>query len=208
MTWYPDRIPDWFSSLFNDLIWHKDRNTNAVYITFDDGPTPGVTEFVLETLAVYDFKATFFCIGECVARHPDLFQRIQDEGHSIGNHTYNHLNGWNTQDNIYIKNVDKASKVISSKLFRPPYGRVSLKASEKLRNLGYKIIMWDVLSGDFDSKRDGLSCLNNTKKHTQPGSIIVFHDSIKAEERLKNMFKEYCEFLKQHDYISKAITVT
>ncbi len=205
MSWYPDRIPDWFASIFNEFTWHKDRNVNEVYLTFDDGPTPGVTEFVLETLATFNFKATFFCIGKCVEEHPLLFQRIMDEGHAIGNHTHNHLNGWKTTTKDYITNVAKAGEIIPSMLLRPPYGRIKPNQAKELRELGYEIVMWDVLSGDFDPDRNLLSCMSSIKDNTRPGSIIVFHDSMKAQERLINILPGFCEYLVEQSITSRAL---
>lgn len=188
---YLANSPSWLKWLYPSLIWHKSRKEKTVYLSFDDGPIPVVTPFVLNTLKSFKAKATFFCIGDNVAKHPDLYQQILDEGHSVGNHTYNHLRGWDTNDKIYVDNVVQCAKLVKSNLFRPPYGRA--KRSQIL-NLSkgvppdksqYSIIMWDVLSGDFDRKITPQKCLQNVMDHTQNGSIIVFHDSLKAFERLE-----------------------
>lgn len=206
MKFYPDRIPDWFSSLFDQLLWHGDREINNVYLTFDDGPTPGVTEVLLDTLCKFNFKATFFCIGKCVVEHPALFQRILDEGHAVGNHTHNHLNGWNTDSTRYFNNIRKAAALIPSRLYRPPYGKITPEQIQQLRKQGYKIVMWDVLSGDFDTQRTSDSCLQNLKTNTEKGSIVVFHDSLKAAPQLLPIFEEYCHILKNKGLVSKAIS--
>jgi len=211
---FPERVWTFQNS---DLPAVKTRNT--IYLTFDDGPIPEVTLWVLEELKKHHAKATFFCIGENIEKHPDLFRRIIAEGHSVGNHTFNHRNGWKTSTEEYIDNVLKAeeeimkwSKVESlmskdiinpispipnqpstinhqpptlSNLFRPPYGKLTSRQSQILRQKGYKIIMWDVLSGDFDASISEDSCFRNVSENVKPGSIVVFHDSLKAEENLR-----------------------
>lgn len=166
-----------------ELIWNTlDKDT--VYITFDDGPHPCATPFVLNELERYNAKATFFCIGKNVAEQPELFERIKSLGHSVGNHTQNHLNGWKTTTQEYLDNIKIASTYIDSKLFRPPYGRIRKKQARALSELGFKIVMWDVLSADFDTAISPEKCWDNIKQHIEPGSIIVFHDSSKAWERM------------------------
>ena len=206
--WYPDRLPDWFTAWFKLYTWHSDRDKKLVYLTFDDGPTPLVTDYVLELLDTYDFKATFFCIGDCVQRHSDIYKRIISRGHGIGNHTMHHLNRWKTKEAIYLDNVAQASEWIESKLFRPPYGKILPGTAKKLIDNSYKIVMWDVISGDFDTKRSATSCLNNLKKNTRNGSIIIFHDSNKAHEKLQGILPEYFEFLKKEGFFSEKIKHT
>jgi peptidoglycan/xylan/chitin deacetylase (PgdA/CDA1 family) len=171
-----------------ELIWSKVRNHKIIYLTFDDGPIPIVTPFVLETLKIFDAKATFFCIGENISKNPEIYERIKTDGHAIGNHTYNHLRGWSTDDDIYLENIIKCQELTKTSLFRPPYGRIK-KSQIKLLKSKYpeqKIIMWDVLSGDFDLKLSPEKCLKNVIKHTSNGSIVVFHDSLKAQKRLEH----------------------
>lgn len=205
--WYPDRIPDWISRWFTSYLWHGDRDKNIVYLTFDDGPTPLVTDYVLELLDTYDFKATFFCIGDCVQRHSDIYKRIISSGHGIGNHTMHHINGWTSKTDNYLQDVKQAKTFIVSNLFRPPYGKIKPKATQHIKELGYNIIQWDVISGDFDAKRSAISCLNNLKKNTRNGSIIVFHDSDKAHEKLQVILPEYFEFLKRKGFCSNKIKI-
>jgi len=172
---------------YPSLTWHKNRNDKVIYLTFDDGPIPDVTDFVLKTLKAYRAKATFFCIGDNIYKHPDVFENIKNEGHSIGNHTFNHLKGWITPDEIYLKNFQKCQELTKTHLFRPPYGRIKKSQINSLhrQHPDTQIIMWDVLSGDFDVNLSPEKCLGNVIKHTGKGSIVVFHDSLKAYDRLK-----------------------
>ena len=181
---YPVKTPAVAKSLFRGLVWNKDRSSPSVFLTFDDGPTPEITPFVLNELDRYDAKATFFVIGKNAEAHPFLVQEIIDRGHSIGNHTYSHLNGWKTKDEDYFSDVERCDKLVGSDLFRPPYGRISISQARHLSD-GHEVIMWDVLSGDFDTKIDANRCVANVVNNTSNGSIIVFHDSKKAEPRLR-----------------------
>jgi peptidoglycan/xylan/chitin deacetylase (PgdA/CDA1 family) len=177
------KTPYLLKFLFPFLLWSKSKKEKLLYLTFDDGPIPEVTIWVLDILAKYNIKATFFCVGDNVNKFTEIFNRIISEGHTVGNHTYNHLKGWSINNDIYIDNIIKCNEVVKSSLFRPPHGQVSLKQIWLLKKQ-YKIVMWDVLTGDFDSKLTPKKCLLNTIKHTENGSIIVFHDSIKAKENL------------------------
>jgi len=192
MSFYFIKTPKIVASFYKSYIWYHKTEKKEVYLTFDDGPTPKVTEFVLDTLKEYRVKATFFCLGKNIEKYPELFNRIIEEGHTVGNHTQNHLNGWKTKIDKYITNVEKCQKIINSKiasttikLFRPPYGRIKVKQAKQLLNKGYRIVMWSVLSADFDIKITKEKCLENVTKNTKKGDIIVFHDSEKAFERLQ-----------------------
>ena len=176
--------PFWLQWLYPSLIWHKSRKEKSIYLSFDDGPIPVVTPFVLNTLKSFNAKATFFCIGENIEKHPEIYEQILADGHSVGNHTYNHLKGWETENKIYLENVSQCAKLVKSSLFRPPYGR-SKRSQYSVLNTQYSTIMWDVLSGDFDTSITPEKCLKNVMNHTRNGSIIVFHDSLKAFERLE-----------------------
>ncbi|HBK82226.1 MAG TPA: polysaccharide deacetylase family protein [Flavobacterium sp.] len=185
------RTPIFIKRLFFNQIWSLTNSNNVVYLTFDDGPMPGITDWVLNLLEHENIKVTFFCIGDNIRKHPDTFKKIIHGGHSIGNHTFNHLNGWKTStanyiENVYLFETEQAKLILpSSKLFRPPYGKITLSQSKKIRKLGYKIIMWTILSKDYDSKVSKVQCVENVLKNTKSGDIIVFHDSIKASENLK-----------------------
>jgi peptidoglycan/xylan/chitin deacetylase (PgdA/CDA1 family) len=182
------KTPWWLKKIYPRRVWHIATKEKIIYLTFDDGPDPGATGFVLETLKTFNAKATFFCIGKNVARQPAMYKRILDEGHRVGNHSYHHYNGWKTGTEEYLSDVSKAAELINSDLFRPPYGRLQSsqgkRIGEAMRNRSAKIIMWDVLSGDFDNAVSGEKCVQYVLENSGPGSIIVFHDSEKAFERL------------------------
>ena len=175
---------------YPSLLWNKSRTNKVIYLTFDDGPIPNVTDFVLKTLKAFNAQATFFCIGDNIQKHPDVFEQVKNDGHRIGNHTFNHLKGWKTDDKIYVQNTLKCHKLTLSNLFRPPYGRIKksqvrlLKSALSQSDNQLEIVMWDVLSGDFDTNLSPEKCYQNVIKHTENGSIIVFHDSLKAFDRL------------------------
>jgi peptidoglycan/xylan/chitin deacetylase (PgdA/CDA1 family) len=189
---------------YSQLTWDIPNNENKIYLTFDDGPIPEVTEWVLDILKQYQIKATFFCIGDNIKKNPEIFQRILEDGHFLGNHTQNHLNGWKTEDEVYFKNIEECSELVNSKLFRPPYGRIK-KSQHSILNTQYSIIMWDVLSGDFDAKTTPEQCYNNVIKNTKSGSIIVFHDSVKASENLKKTLPKAIDFLLKKGFVFDVI---
>ncbi|RLD66967.1 MAG: polysaccharide deacetylase family protein [Bacteroidetes bacterium] len=165
------------------LTWNVKGGDKQLFITFDDGPIPEVTPDVLDVLATYNAKATFFMVGENAQRYPEIVNKIKDGGHNIGNHTFNHMNGTKVSDREYFKNIIQAREIIDSKLFRPPYGRIRPRQILELKK-NFKIVLWSVLSGDFDYKTNPERCLNNVIKHAKSGSIIVFHDSLKAKENM------------------------
>jgi len=214
---YLVKTPKLVQRIFPKRVWAFPSKTKTVYLTFDDGPIPEVTPWVLSLLKKHKARATFFCIGDNVGKHPDVFKTILSEGHTFGNHTFHHVNGKNTALENYVEDVIKAEKMMTSvsstfeiacqtpstshqspvtKLFRPPYGRLNGKQAQRLRGLGYKIMMWDVLSADFDQQISEEKCLQNVLKNIQPGSIVIFHDSLKAEKNLRYALPkvlEYCD---------------
>jgi peptidoglycan-N-acetylglucosamine deacetylase len=206
------KTPWWLKKLYPRCVWDLPAREKVLYLTFDDGPHPQVTPFVLETLQQYNAKATFFCIGKNVAAHKDIYRSLLDAGHYAGNHTFNHLNGWKATDEHYLKNILEAGKYIDSNLFRPPYGRITrfqVKLLTGIRNSplhnNFRIIMWDVLSGDFDTKLSGVTCANYVIKNAQPGSIIVFHDSEKAFPRLQEALPKTLEHFSKQGYRFETI---
>ncbi len=216
MNLYFTKTPRILRQIFPKYTWCFSSNKKEIYLTFDDGPIPVVTEFVLNELKKHNAKGTFFCIGDNIKKHPAIFSRIIKEGHSIGNHTYNHLNGWKTSKANYIKNtilcesiisntIEKPQQLKSLKLFRPPYGKVKSNQAKQLLKRGYKIIMWSVLSGDFDKLITKEECLYNVVKNTKGGSIIVFHDSVKASDKLYYTLPKILEKFTKKGYEFKAI---
>ncbi|MGX7667200.1 polysaccharide deacetylase family protein [Flavobacterium pedocola] len=204
--------------IFSNQVWDLPNTQNKIYLTFDDGPTVKVTEWVLSVLKDHNVKATFFCIGDNIKKHPEIFQKVLAEGHSFGNHTFNHLQGWKTHNKVYFDNIQlceeeikkqysenipqRATKeTLTTKLFRPPYGKIKLSQSAKLRKQGYKIIMWDVLSADFDTSIPKEKCLENIIKNTAQGSIIVLHDSEKAFPNLEYTLPKAIAILKEKGFV-------
>jgi peptidoglycan/xylan/chitin deacetylase (PgdA/CDA1 family) len=191
------------------LIWNKPRDKKIIYLTFDDGPIPIVTPFVLETLKKFNAKATFFCIGDNIIKHQDIFIQLKADGHAIGNHTFNHLNGWNSDDKSYIDNILKCQELTQTNIFRPPYGRIKKSQIKLLNQLkieqNLKIIMWDVLSGDFDTQLSPEKCLKNVCKHVQSGSIVVFHDSLKAQKKLEYVLPKALKLWRDNGYDFKTL---
>jgi peptidoglycan/xylan/chitin deacetylase (PgdA/CDA1 family) len=201
---YLVKTPWWLRKLYPSLTWKIPGKENNVFLTFDDGPHPTITPFVLNTLKTYNAKATFFCTGKNVEADPAMLTRILNEGHNIGNHTYNHLNGWKTNNEIYIKDVMKAKELIDSKLFRPPYGRIRRNQIKHLKSL-FDIMMWDVLSGDFDTSLSPQQCLQYVLRNTEPGSVIVFHDSEKAFARLEYVLPKALQHFNDKGWKCKQI---
>jgi len=195
---YTVQIPKIIQNSTRLLKW-REEDTNNVYLTFDDGPTPKITEKVLDILKSYNVKGTFFCIARNVDRHPDIYNKLIEAGMGLGNHTYSHLNGWKTKNQDYLDDINLAASHINSKLFRPPYGKISNKVA-RIISKKYKIIMWDVLSKDYALKVSPEQCLENVIKHTTAGSIIVFHDSVKAFSKLEYTLPKAIEYLLEKGY--------
>lgn len=177
----------------------------AVYLTFDDGPHPKITPYVLGQLEQYNAKASFFCIGNNVAAFPKVYQNVIDAGHTTGNHTYSHLNGWNCARNAYVRNVAKAARLMDSRLFRPPYGRIKRSQVNALARSGYITYMWDVLSADFDPSISPQQCIDNVIRNIQPGSIVVFHDSEKAWDRMHVALPAVLKYCSDNNWELKAL---
>ena len=184
---YPVKSPFWFRLFYPHRVWHIPGNEKTIYLTFDDGPDPEVTGFVLDELDKFNAKASFFCIGRNVEQHPEMYRQLLSRGHAVGNHTYDHCNGWKTEKDTYIASVQQAGQLIESPLFRPPYGRLKSGQAKALVNhpFLYQLVMWSVLSGDFDISISPEKCCENVISNTGAGDIVVFHDSRKAFARLQ-----------------------
>jgi peptidoglycan/xylan/chitin deacetylase (PgdA/CDA1 family) len=180
------KIPAWLQVYNKDICWKMAEVNKTLYLTFDDGPHPVATPLVLDLLKQYGIKATFFCIGENVEQYPELYQQILDDGHQTGNHSYSHRSGWKIPVDEYVADVTKAAALISSKLFRPPYGRITPLQFKVLKHQ-YKIVMWDVLSKDYDDVTSDEQVIHNVTDHVSPGSIIVMHDNDKTMMRAQGI---------------------
>ena len=198
------KTPHWVMKWFSKCVWEIPSHEKVIYLTFDDGPHPEATSFVLDTLKEYGAKATFFCIGKNVIDQPVLYERIITEEHAVGNHTFNHLNGWKTTDSVYMEDIAKAKKYIDSSLFRPPYGKIRLSQSKKLRELGYKIILWTWMSYDFDKSLSAREIISKSRK-IKGGDILVFHDNVKANERTKEVLPSLINSIIKQGYRFKTL---
>jgi peptidoglycan/xylan/chitin deacetylase (PgdA/CDA1 family) len=201
------KTPVLLKKLYTGCVWKIPTEKKIIYLSFDDGPHPIATPFVLDELKKYHARATFFCIGKNVLEQPQMYKRVLEEGHRVGNHTHNHLNGWKVTDKVYIQDIRQASKYIDSNLFRPPYGRIShfQIANLKSKAFDFKIIMWDVLSADFDPKISSQRCSENVIRHATPGSVVVFHDSAKALDKMSNALPKVLSHFSEKGYIFESI---
>ena len=203
MVWHT--VPKFVQRLFPERIWEGDPSDGQIYLTFDDGPVPGVTDFVLNELAKRSQKASFFMVGDNVQKYPSLAREVISSGHGIGNHTFNHLNGWKTSDVDYMKNVERCDSVLEdmlnvrSVLFRPPYGLMK-RSQAKVLIQSKKVVMWDVLTGDYDRSISASALLKNSIRHTRPGSIVVFHDQQKTREVLPQVLPDFLDFLTERGF--------
>lgn len=215
MKTYFAKTPEIIEKLFSNYQWKVATNQKEIYLTFDDGPIPEITPWVLKQLAKFQAKATFFCVGDNISKYPEIYDAVLQEEHRIGNHTFHHLNGWKTKSNSYVENIDKCAFEIekqqmksvtkSDLLFRPPYGKITPSQRKKIVEKGYKIIFWDVLSGDFDQNISKETCLENVVNNTEKGSIIVFHDSEKAFKNLEYVLPRFLEYFSKKGYVFKSL---
>jgi peptidoglycan/xylan/chitin deacetylase (PgdA/CDA1 family) len=205
------KTPWWVKKVFPSYVWNIPAANKVVYLTFDDGPHPTVTPWVLAELKKYGAKATFFCIGNNVVQYPDVYRQTLKEGHAVGNHTQQHMNGWKTSTDKYLCDVTAATEVIATSLFRPPYGRITSAQAKGLakamKDKNAKVIMWDVLSADFDRSISPEQCVQNVLKNVSPGSVIVFHDSEKAFVNLEAGLPEVLKTLEREGYRFEKIVI-
>lgn len=212
---YPHKSGKIVRWLFPRLLWFKPSEKPTIYLTFDDGPIPEITEEVLSILEKFDAKATFFCIGDNVVKHPHIFKKIVDAKHSVGNHTQNHLNGWKNENEVYYENINECKKTILEEysklemfeqvsLFRPPYGKLTPEQFHKI-STEYQVVMWDVLTGDFDKFLSRKVCLEKSIECTESGSIITFHDSIKAAKNMLYTLPRYLEHFSEKGFVFERL---
>ena len=200
-----EQTPDFIRKLIPGAVWRLPQKEKTVYLTFDDGPIPEVTPWVLDLLRKYNIKATFFCVGDNVRKHPEVFKMLVSAGHSVGNHTFNHLQGFKVKSDKYVENVELADAYIRSNLFRPPHGHLRIRQGTRLSKK-FRFVMWDVITRDYNRKLSGEYVLNVVKRYVRNGSIIVFHDSIKAEKNMKYALPRAIEFLLSEGYKFEKIT--
>ena len=209
------KTPKILKRLFANLTWDIITHQKEIYLTFDDGPTPKITQWVIDELEQYNAKATFFCIRKNAKNHPEILYKLVTKGHAIGNHTQNHTNCWKVSKKTYLKDVYQAQTTINAvlkegkketrNLFRPPYGKITSKRAKQLEKQGYNIIMWDVLSADFDQRISPDKCLQNVLQNTKKGSIIVFHDSVKAQKNLEYTLPKVLDHFNKKGYVFKTL---
>ena len=193
------QVPEILKSVIKNVVWRINPAKKVIYLTFDDGPNPGVTPQVLDILDRFEVKATFFCVGENVSRFPDVFDEVKRRGHTVGNHTFNHLKGFEYSTDDYVRNVKKASEFIDSRLFRPPHGQIKPSQIKALKD-DYLIIMWDFITYDYDKRIEPEKIIAEVKKRSRNGSIVVFHDSLKAEKNVLQVLPEALRFWKENGY--------
>lgn len=196
---YTIQPPYLIKKVYPSLIWRKNKTKKNIYLTFDDGPVSIITPWVLDVLKEEQVRATFFCVGKNVVLHPEIYTRILNENHRIGNHTYTHLNGWDSQTSNYIDDIKKCAIYVSTNLFRPPYGRIKKSQINQLKS-NYSIIMWDVLTGDYDKKTTPEKCLYNATSKIRNGSIVVFHDSVKAKTNMQFALPRFIKYAKEQGF--------
>ena len=198
------QIPDFIKLMWRTPVWRINPSEKVIYLTFDDGPNPEVTPRVLDILDEFEAKATFFCVGENVMKHPEIFQEVKHRGHAVGNHTFNHVKGTEKTVKEYVDNVGKAHEYIHSKLFRPPHGRITLSQVNKLK-ADFKIIMWDFITYDFDRQVTSTEILKEVKLRSRNGSVVIFHDSLKARKNVLEALPEALRYWKKEGYEVKAL---
>lgn len=194
-----EQLPVFFRGVYRKVTWRKDNRLKNIYLTFDDGPIPKVTPWVLDILDLYDIKATFFCVGENVWRYPEIYKEILRRGHRTGNHTFNHQRGFFTSTKRYLENVEKAACYVKSDLFRPPHGELRSVQYFQLRKK-YQIIQWDVITRDYNPDLTGEQVFGIVKKYARNGSIVVFHDSLKSESNMRYALPKAIEYLLAQGY--------
>lgn len=200
-----EQTPDIIRCFYPSVLWRKDKNKKIIYLTFDDGPTQEITPWILDTLDKYGIKATFFCIGNNAEKHPKILDEIREKGHQVGIHGYSHKRGLYKKQTIYFEDIKRSRDIIKSNIFRPSHGRIYPSQAKKLKELGYQVVQWDVITRDYNQKLTGEKVLNIAKKYTRNGSIVVFHDSLKAERNMKYAFPKAVEYWLENGYTFETL---
>ena len=200
-----EQMPDIVRLLYPTVLWRKDKDKKVIYLTFDDGPTEEITHWILKTLDELGVKATFFCIGNNAEKHPEIVDEIRQNGHSVGIHGYSHVRGLYKKQEEYFNDIKKSESIIKSKIFRPSHGRIYPSQVKKLNELGYKVVLWDVITRDYDTNLKEEEVLKIAKKYTRNGSIVVFHDSLKAEKNMKYAFPLAVKYWIENGYTFETL---
>lgn len=200
-----EQMPDIVRLLYPTVLWRKDKDKKVIYLTFDDGPTEEITHWILDTLNELGIKATFFCIGNNAEKHPEIIDEIRQNGHSVGIHGYSHIRGLYKKQEEYFNDIKKSESIIKSKIFRPSHGRIYPSQVKKLNELGYKVVLWDVITRDYDTNLKEEEVLKIAKKYTRNGSIVVFHDSLKAEKNMKYAFPLAVKYWLENGYTFETL---
>lgn len=200
-----EQMPDIIRRLYPTVLWRKDKDKKVIYLTFDDGPTEEITHWILKTLDEFGVKATFFCIGNNAEKHPEIVDEIRQNGHSVGIHGYSHVRGLYKKEEEYFNDIKKSEDIIKSKIFRPSHGRIFPSQVKKLNELGYEVVLWDVITRDYDADLTEKEVLEIAKKYTRSGSIVVFHDSLKAEKNMKYAFPLAMKYWLENGYTFKTL---
>ena len=200
-----EQMPDIIRLLYPSVLWRKDKNKKVIYLTFDDGPTEEITHWILKTLDEFNIKVTFFCIGNNAEKHPEILDEIRKNGHSVGIHGYEHRRGLYKEGDAYFSDIEKSKNIIKSNLFRPPHGNITPSQARKLKNLGYNVVLWDVITRDYNPSLSEEKVLDIAKKYTRNGSIVVFHDSLKAEKNMKYAFPKAVKYWLENGYTFETL---
>ena len=200
-----EQIPNIIRRFYPSVLWRKDKNKKVIYLTFDDGPTKELTHWILKTLDEFGIKATFFCIGNNVEKYPEIVDEIREKGHTVGIHGYQHRRGLYKNSEVFFSDIEKSKNIIKSNLFRPPHGNITPLQAKKLEKLGYNVVLWDVITRDYDQTLYEEKVFDIAKKYTRNGSIVVFHDSAKAEKNMKYAFPKAVKYWLENEYTFETL---
>lgn len=200
-----EQVPNIVRAFYPTVLWRKDKNKKVIYLTFDDGPTEELTHWILNTLDEFGIKATFFCIGNNAEKHPEILDEIREKGHSVGIHGYEHRRGLYKDNEVFFSDIEKSKNIIKSNLFRPPHGNITPRQAKKLKDLGYNVVLWDVITRDYNTRLPEEKVLDIAKRYTRNGSIVVFHDSLKAEKNMKYTFPKAVKYWLDNGYTFETL---